>query len=249
MGNVLCIIGSKIDDFVSYGYKYLGKRNGQKVYRRVVENPVVRGFELRGGYPDTFKLTEFAFVDEAGKVVEQAARRVGTFGDATNAARKNIAQYTKYNKDFKPIKFHDVEAMPKPQNTIDSLFRVNEQTISDGLFNHTLFSVNKDGTITHAMRKTNSANPHGPKVLEGEYHYNNWGGNQRVSYSQDLAHVPENNSKLFSKKTIEQGSKELADTADLPKFKWTLESVRNPNFYKNLTGPGEVKTYNITHWH
>ena len=98
MGNVLCIVGSKIDDFVSYGYKYLGKRNGQKVYRRVVENPIVRGFELRGGYPDTFKLTEFAFVDDAGKVVEQAARRVGTFGDATNAARKNVAQYTKYNK-------------------------------------------------------------------------------------------------------------------------------------------------------
>ena len=246
MGNVLCIVGSKIDDFVSYGYKYLGKRNGQKVYRRVVENPIVRGFELRGGYPDTFKLTEFAFVDDAGKVVEQAARRVGTFGDATNAARKNVAQYTKYNKDFKPIKLHDVEAMPKPQNSIDSLFRVNEQTISDGLFNHTLFSVNKDGTITHAMRKTSTANPLGTTQLKGEYNYSNWAGNKSAKYSQDVSHIP--TTKYTSELTVEKASKELSDVADLPKFQWTLESLRNPNFYKNLTGPGEVKTYSQMHW-
>lgn len=247
MGNVLCIIGSKIDDFASYGYKYLGKRNGQKVYRRVVEQPIVRGFMFRTSYPDTFKLTEFAFVDDAGKVVRQSARRVGTFGKETDATRVNMSQYTKFDKDFKIVKFHETETMPRPQSVTDDFIRINDQNITNGLFDQTMFAVNKDGTITNATRKINTANPHRPEPLVGEYKYLNWAGNRRVGYTQQLSNAPINDSKYFSEKTVEEAAKELTDATNLPKFQWTLESLRNPNFYKNLTGPGEIKTYTAMH--
>ena len=246
----MSVIGSKVDDLVThYGYKYLGKRNGEKVYRRVVQEPVVRGFQTHAGYPTNFKLTEFAFVGDAGKVIRQSSRRVGTFGKATDAARKNVTEYTLHEGDnFAIKKMHNVEMTPRATGNED-LFAVMDRNYNNGLRDNLSLGVRANGEISHAYRVKDSVNPHMPnRPLESRYNYVNSFGDIRADYTEESLRRPYNGSQFMQEWTTESARKNFVEKSAAVNYNWNLESVRNPDFYKRITGVGQLSSGTHISW-
>ncbi len=236
---------STIDDLLIYGYKSLGRnKQGQRVYRAVLEEPVVRGFYRRTDIPQAYKSSSFAVVDDSGKVVDQYIRRVGTYGSPTDSARKNVSEFIKVNTEapgrIKGI--HYTETVPKATPEVGT-FHVYTESIAprQGVdYQKVFYDATTSGKLKNAHMQIEYASPRTTKPLKGEYVVDPaW--TQKASVRQNGMRKPKDQFK-FSPEYENCMYEAKAPLSSEVKYPYTITALRNPGYYRQYAGPLEVRS-------
>lgn len=230
------IVGAKNVLTDIYGYKKIGQKAGQDVYKRVCTD--IPGFRLSTAFPDTFQRTEFAFVED-GKVVNTAIRRTGTLGKATSADRINLTEYEKLDSTGKLIThFQNTETRPKT-GQINIFDEFNSKDGEATLINKVCCNINTDGTIRSAFiqyDKPNKINSLYPTRNISSYDI---ASGKPIINIRETEAVEGTELEAFSRlgepfKTVSRLNTGKIDDTLLTYS--SLEQLRNPEFYKACIG-------------
>lgn len=231
------IVGAKNVLTDIYGYKKIGQKAGQDVYKRVCTD--LPGFRLSTAFLDSFQRTEFAFVED-GKVVNVAVRRTGTLGGSINANRVNLTEYEKLDSTGMITHYQKTETEPKV-GKINIFDEFNSKDGEATLINKVCCNINTDGTIRSAFiqyDKPNKINSLYPNRNESQYKRTLEG--VKIYIKEADAVEGFDMASFYSKgerfKTISNfDSATLPADKTLPTYS-NLAQLRNPEFYKACIG-------------
>lgn len=220
-----------------YGYKKIGQKAGQDVYKRVSTD--LPGFRCSTVFPTSFQRTEFAFVED-GKVVNTAIRRTGTSGKATSADRTNLTEYEKLDSTGKLITHYQKTETRPNAGRINIFDEFNSKDGEETLINKVCCDFNTyDGTINSAFVQYDK-----PNKINSLYPTRNM-SSYDIASGKPIITVRETEAVegidwgTFSRigepfKTVSRLNTGKIDDTLLTYS--SLEQLRNPEFYKAYIG-------------
>ena len=164
---------------IEAGYKKIGQKKGQSIYKRIVPQ-----FELNDHMAHFHngtrarQVTEFAYLDDASdKVVRQATRRVGEYGDSAKSINRwtgtefskeiaeewNAKQTFLHTTETTPVHYSGVgEKLPGTISVDERSFPLKHSDIGA---KRNFVSFDTNGNIQHRIKEEiseNVANPNAP---------------------------------------------------------------------------------------